>query len=136
LTRFKSDQLSERIMVKDMGGGNREVEIRFDDPIIITSRRDEGLLTPKNFSHPQVAYNEDYPDGAFAYSLNVPMALNFPRPLHFESIYLKAHRDPKFFQKSTIVPFNVQAFLGNQLVMNVTIHASSLVWKKYMPQNQ
>lgn len=32
-------------MLKDMGKGVRPIEIRFDDPIIITQRADEGALS-------------------------------------------------------------------------------------------
>jgi len=34
--RFETDQLTDRMMVKEMGGGIRTVEIRFDEPIIVT----------------------------------------------------------------------------------------------------
>ena len=43
--RFATDQLTDRLMVKEMGSGIRAVEIRFDEPIMVTQRLDEGLLT-------------------------------------------------------------------------------------------
>ena len=35
-SRFHNDQLIERVMVKEMGKGIREIEIWFDNPIIVT----------------------------------------------------------------------------------------------------
>jgi len=34
--RFNNDQLIARIMVKQMGRGNRDMEIRFQNPIMIS----------------------------------------------------------------------------------------------------
>ena len=50
-SRFHNDQLIERVMVKEMGKGIREIEIWFDYPITVTQRFDEGLLTHKNFTN-------------------------------------------------------------------------------------
>lgn len=64
-------------MVKEMGKGIREIEIWFDYPITVTQRYDEGLLTHKNFTNQKIIENDQYPEGAFAYSQTVPMVLNF-----------------------------------------------------------
>ena len=35
-TRFETDQLTDRFMVKEMGFGIRSVEVKFDEPIIVS----------------------------------------------------------------------------------------------------
>ena len=52
--RFETDQLTDRLLVKEIYG-IRSVEVQFDDPIIVTQRLDEGLLTLKNLSMPKQA---------------------------------------------------------------------------------
>jgi hypothetical protein len=131
--RFATDQLTDRLMVKEMGSGIRAVEIRFDEPIMVTQRLDEGLLTLQNFSNPSGAEKDYYPDGAFGYTQVVPMALNFGRPLMLESVYLKQHRAPNFYLKNAVGLFNVKGFLENKLVLNATIQAGNLQWKQYLP---
>ena len=44
--RFSYDQIIDRVMVKEMGKGVRHVEMSFENPIVISQRQDEGLLTP------------------------------------------------------------------------------------------
>ena len=55
-------------MVKEMGKGVREIELWFDYPLTVTQRFDEGLLTHQNFTNQKVIENDQYPDGAFAYT--------------------------------------------------------------------
>jgi hypothetical protein len=43
------------MMVKEMGNGVRVVEIAFQNPVIVTSRQDEGLLGVNNFTNPKLA---------------------------------------------------------------------------------
>lgn len=56
------------MMVKEMGKGIRDIQLSFENPIIISQRLDEGLLTPQNFTSPKKAFEEYYPEGSFAYS--------------------------------------------------------------------
>lgn len=133
--RFETDQLTDRIMVKEMGNGIRTVSIWFDEPIIVTQRLDEGLLTLQNFTNPAQAEKDYYPDGAFGYTLNVPMALNFGRPLVLESVYLKQHRSPNFYLKNAVGLFNIKGFLHGKVVLNATIQAGNLQWKQYIPSD-
>ena len=51
--RFEQDQLTDRVMVKDMGKGVSAVELSFENPIVISQRFDEELLTPANFTNPK-----------------------------------------------------------------------------------
>jgi hypothetical protein len=76
-------------MVKEMGKGIRDIELSFENPITVSRRHDEGLLTPANFTNPKKAQEEDYPEGAFGYSQILPMTINFHRPLQFASVFLK-----------------------------------------------
>jgi len=55
-------------MEKDMGQGVTKIVIEYDEPLIITSRFDEGIMAPENFSVPEQAINDDYPKGAYAYT--------------------------------------------------------------------
>ena len=64
-----------------MGKGIRDVELSFENPIIISQRFDEGLLTPNNFTNPRAAVQDEYPEGSFGYSQIKPMTINFHRPL-------------------------------------------------------
>jgi len=82
---------------------------------------DEGLLTVNNFTNPTVAEEEYYPEGSYAYSQNVPMALNFGRPLILQSVYLKQHRPPNFYLKNSVGLYNVKGYLDNELVLNATV---------------
>lgn len=68
-------------MVKEMGSGIRDVQIYFENPIVVTQRQDEGLLGPDDFVSPNVAIREEYPSGSFGYSQSIPMSMRFPRPL-------------------------------------------------------
>ena len=34
--RFNNDQLTERVMIREMGQGNRDIELVFGNPIIVT----------------------------------------------------------------------------------------------------
>ena len=63
------------------------------------------------------------------------MAMNFGRPLVLESLYLKEHRQPSFYLKNAVGLFNVNGFLENKLVLNVTIQAGNLQWKQYIPSD-
>jgi hypothetical protein len=64
-----------------MGKGIDEVEIIFNNPIVVSSRQDEGLVTVSNFTHPKKAMEDSYPDGAFAYSQILSMDMNFRKPV-------------------------------------------------------
>ena len=92
----------------------------------MTRRLDEGLLTLQNLSNPAQAEQDYYPDGAFGYSQEVPMAMNFDRPLVLKSVYLKQHRAPSFYLKNNIGLFNVKGFFQNKVVLNATIYGGNL----------
>ena len=49
--KYEDDQLTDRIMVKEMGKGLRSTDLSFDNPIIVTRRYDELLLGPANFTN-------------------------------------------------------------------------------------
>lgn len=45
-------------MMKEMGKGIKTLTIRFDEPIIITQRQDEGLVTVDHFIKPKIAIKD------------------------------------------------------------------------------
>ena len=99
----------------------------------MTSRFDEGILQPENFTKPEVAVNDDYPKGAFGYTQTYPMVLKFVRPVKLISVYLKKHRDPNFFRKVSAKKSIVRAYLDDALTLNVSIVAYNDAWKLYYP---
>jgi len=64
-----------------MGKGIDEVEIMFKNPIIVSTRYDEDLVTLSNFTHPKKAMEDSFPEGAFAYSPILPMDMHFRKPV-------------------------------------------------------
>lgn len=92
-------------MLKDMGKGVRSIELSFENPIIISQRFDEELLTPANFTNPKQAEQDEYPEGSFGYSQVLPMVIHFHRPLTFSSVYLKQHRAPNYYKRSSVDVF-------------------------------
>ena len=68
-------------MIKDMGKGLDEVEIMFKNPIIVSSRYDEDLITAANFTHPKKAWEDSFPEGAFAYSPILVVDMRFRKPV-------------------------------------------------------
>jgi len=78
---FAEDQLADRIMLREMGNGVRDVVIRFENPVVITQRNSEKFLNANNFSKPEALESEKYPSGAYAYSQLLPMVINFERPV-------------------------------------------------------
>lgn len=120
-------------MVKEMGSGIRDVQIYFENPIVVTQRQDEGLLGPDDFVSPNVANKEEYPSGSFGYSQSIPMSMRFPRPLQLHSLYLKQHRSADHYLNNSAGIYNIQGFLESRLVLNVTILANNLIWRQYLP---
>lgn len=51
---FIHDQLVNKQMVRDMGRGVKDVEVIFENPIIVTSRQDEHSILPEHFTRPDV----------------------------------------------------------------------------------
>ena len=121
-------------MLKEMGRGIRDVKIEFQNPIVVSQRLDEGILLPENFTNPKKAIEEYYPDGAYGYSEVLPMVIKFERPLQLSHVYLKQHRAPNFYLKSSIGTFNVQGFLSGRLALNATLFVGNTIWKQYSPQ--
>ena len=99
----------------------------------MSSKKDEGLLQPDDFSRPSVSRDLDYPTDAFIFSKSGPLTIHFNRPIFLASVYLKAHRDEKFFLTSTHSIFNVQAYFGQRLELNATLVATNLEWRQYLP---
>lgn len=64
-----------------MGKGIDEVEIMFKNPIMVSSRYDEDLITVANFTHPKKAMDDSFPGGAFAYSPILVMDMRFRKPV-------------------------------------------------------
>lgn len=79
--RFSHDHLTDRLMLKEMGKGVRDVKLEFVNPIVVSQRLDEGMVMPENFTNPKKAFEEYYPDGAYGYSPVMPMIVKFERPL-------------------------------------------------------
>lgn len=131
--RFGNDQLTERVMIRDMGKGNRDIEIVFGNPIIVTQRYDEGLATLENFTHPKAAENDYYPEGAFGYSATLPSILRFQHPVEFHAIWLKKHRSSEFYLKNSAANYLISGYLGGKLVLQAQVLASSILWKHYQP---
>ena len=65
---YNDDQIVNRMIMKDMGKGSQIAAIRFRNPLLVSSRRVEHLVELTNLTHPQKAYREGYPSGAYAYS--------------------------------------------------------------------
>ena len=120
-------------MIEDGGQGTSDLHVRFRNPILVSQRYDEGLITIHNFTHPKKAMEDGYPEGAFGYSPILPMDMNFHKPVQFHSVYLKKHRSSDFYRKNSVGTFEVLAYLNNRLVLNATLMASSNQWKHYSP---
>ena len=65
---YENDHLTDRVMIREMGKGLKAAYLYFDNPIIITTRKDELLMGPANFTNPKKAREDEYPDGPFGYS--------------------------------------------------------------------
>lgn len=116
-----------------MGSGIRDVQIYFENPIIVTQRQDEGLFGPDDFESASVAIKEEYPSGSFGYSQATPMSMRFHRPLQLHSMYIKQHRSADHYLNNSAGIYYIQAFLEDKLVLNVTIFANNLIWRQYLP---
>ena len=90
-------------------------------------------MQPEDFSQPSISRDLDYPTDAFIFCKSSLLTIHFSRPIFLASVYLKAHRDEKFFLASTHSIFNVQAYLGENLELNATLVATNLEWRQYLP---
>lgn len=133
--RFLADQLVDRVMLRNMGSGFRDVLITFQTPLIVTSRNDEGIAIAENFTNPKAAKRENYPQGAFGYSQMEDLVLKLNRPMVLLSFYMKMHRDSRFWNMVSQKEKRVLAYLDGELVLNATVSTFNNIWIQVIPQN-
>jgi len=63
------------------------------------------------------------------------MVINFESPIEFGSVYLKQHRAPNFYLKSSIGKYEIHGYFQGRTVLNATILAGNTVWKQYSPSD-
>ena len=118
-------------MVRDMPQGIKDVVITFENPIIISTRRDVNTQTLLDLAKPESAIRDEYPEGAYGYSQLKPIVMKFERPLRLRSFFLKKHRDSQYWANETMGLAPVIGYYDGKVVLNATIMAHSLIWKNY-----
>ena len=99
-----------------MGPNVGEMIIYFEQPVIVTQRTDEMLLDSDLYHmHPDM----DFPSGPFGYTQSTENIMSFNRPMKLVSIYLKQHRSPNFYLKTSSAMFWMQAFFQGEMVLDV-----------------
>jgi hypothetical protein len=81
--RYSSDQIVDKYMIRKMFTGFPDVKIYFDNPVIMSRRRENGETLFSDLTHPHDALNDDYPDGTYGYSQLQDFSVRFGRPLVF-----------------------------------------------------
>jgi hypothetical protein len=122
-------------MVRTMFSGFPDVNIFFDNPVIITQRRESSETLIEDLTHPKEAKMEDYPEGSYGYSQLHDLSMKFGTPVVLMKMFIKKHRDSQYWNKEDTGVYYVTGYLNGKLEMNATIHADPITWRLYMPSS-
>lgn len=76
-------------------------------------------------THPKSAQDDQYPEGAYGYTMIDSMVMNFKRPVQLHSVFLKKHRSTEFYLKNSVTNFIIEGQLNGKQVMTAFVQAFS-----------
>lgn len=82
---------------------------------------------------PENAMKDGFPKTSFSYSQMTPMSIRFKKPYNLQYFWMKKHRDSQYWNKADRDTFHVTAYRHGKLLLNATIVADTLHWRKYSP---